>query len=123
MKLVLDQGVPRMAAVLLRRAGVEAVHVEELGMWESEDADIMVYAAENDGVVVTHDSDFHALLASQRASNPSVIRLRDPKLRHEVIAPILAALVRTHADQLREGVAVSIIGTKVLTRKLPFFSE
>jgi len=41
MKLLLDQGLPLSAAALLRDAGINTIHVGEIGMSEAEDADII----------------------------------------------------------------------------------
>ncbi len=41
MKLLLDQGLPRSAAILLRESNIDAVHVGEIAMSESEDLDII----------------------------------------------------------------------------------
>ncbi len=41
MKLLRDQGLPLSAAALLRDAGIDTVHVGEIGMAEAEDADII----------------------------------------------------------------------------------
>jgi predicted nuclease of predicted toxin-antitoxin system len=37
MKLLLDQGLPRSAAVLLTRAGHDTVHVGDIGLGEADD--------------------------------------------------------------------------------------
>ena len=41
MKLLLDQGLPRSAAELLRAAGIDAVHTGEIGCATAEDAEIL----------------------------------------------------------------------------------
>ena len=41
MKLLLDQGLPRSAAGLLRNAGFDAVHTGEIGLARAEDAVIL----------------------------------------------------------------------------------
>ena len=41
MKLLLDQGLPLSAAALLRDAGIDTIHVGEIGMSEAEDAEII----------------------------------------------------------------------------------
>jgi hypothetical protein len=41
MKLLLDQGTPRSAATILRRAGFDAVHTGEIGLAEAEDSEII----------------------------------------------------------------------------------
>jgi len=39
MKLLLDQGIPRSAATILRRASFDAVHTGEIGLAEAEDSE------------------------------------------------------------------------------------
>jgi predicted nuclease of predicted toxin-antitoxin system len=70
MKLLLDQGTPRTAAEILRRAGFDIIHTGEVGMAEALDAEILRRVAAEDRVVVTLDADFHAHLALSRASKP-----------------------------------------------------
>ena len=41
MKLLLDQGLPRSAAGLLRNAGIDTVHTGEIGYAAANDADIL----------------------------------------------------------------------------------
>jgi predicted nuclease of predicted toxin-antitoxin system len=41
MKVLLDQGLPRSAAKLLRDAGIDAVHAGECGLATSTDAEIL----------------------------------------------------------------------------------
>lgn len=83
MRLLLDQGTPRTAAALLRRAGFDAVHTGEASMAEADDAEIILRAAEENRIVVTLDADFHAQLALTAARQPSVIRIRIEGLRAE----------------------------------------
>jgi predicted nuclease of predicted toxin-antitoxin system len=58
MKLLLDQGLPLSAAALLRDAGIDTLHVGEIGMSEAEDAEIIQRAREEGRVVATLDADF-----------------------------------------------------------------
>ena len=74
--LVLDQGVPRDAALLLRDLGMDSTHVGDMGMAKAEDTAILEFARLREAVVVTLDSDFHAILANSGAEGPSVIRIR-----------------------------------------------
>ncbi|MEH2064024.1 MAG: DUF5615 family PIN-like protein [Nostoc sp.] len=76
MKLLLDQGLPLSAATLLRNAGIDTIHVGEIGMSEAEDAEIIQRAREERRVVARLDADFHTLLALDEATTPSVIRIR-----------------------------------------------
>ena len=69
MKLLLDQGLPRSTANLLRAAEIDAVHVAEIDLAAAEDIQILQKARENQRVVVTLDADFHTLLADSSISN------------------------------------------------------
>ena len=75
-RFLLDQGLPPRAAVLLREAGWDAIHVRELGMAAASDADVLKLASLEACVCVTLDTDFHALLARHGSKNPSVILIR-----------------------------------------------
>ncbi len=75
MKLLLDQGLPRSAAALLREAGIDTVHTGEIGFATAEDSVILERARLEGRIVVTLDSDFHMLLAWSSDSTPSVIRI------------------------------------------------
>lgn len=63
MKLLLDQGIPRSAAQLLREVNIDTLHVSEIGMSSAEDPDIIQKAQEEERIIVTLDADFHTLLA------------------------------------------------------------
>jgi predicted nuclease of predicted toxin-antitoxin system len=76
MKLLLDQGLPRSAATLLRQKGIDTIHVSEVGMSRSEDAKIIKWAQEEGRIVATLDADFHTFLALDAVTSPSVIRIR-----------------------------------------------
>lgn len=62
-KIVLDQGLPRSAAELLRQQGWDATHVGEIGLATASDQAILKHAEQQGSTVVTLDADFHALLA------------------------------------------------------------
>jgi predicted nuclease of predicted toxin-antitoxin system len=53
MKLLLDQGLPLSAAGLLCEAGIDTIHVGEIGMSEAEDADIIQRAKDEGRIVAT----------------------------------------------------------------------
>lgn len=74
--LVLDQGVPRDAAGRLRDLGYECVHAGEAGMSTAADEEILSFALGKNGIVVTFDADFHAILVVSGAAGPSAVRIR-----------------------------------------------
>ena len=63
-RLLLDEGLPFTAADRLRRAGLDAVHVNEVGLSSTADPLILEYALSEKRSCVTLDLDFHRLLAT-----------------------------------------------------------
>ncbi len=119
MKLLLDQGLPRSAAALLRDAGIDTVHTGEIGYATAEDSAIMERARRDGRVVVTLDADFHALLAISGASSPSVIRIRIERLRAEDVARLLLTILRKWSGELEAGSALTVQSGRIRFRHLP----
>jgi predicted nuclease of predicted toxin-antitoxin system len=119
MKLLLDQGAPRSAAILLRQAGFDTVHTGEISMAESADSEILKRALAESRVVVTLDADFHSLLALSQASQPSVIRIRIEGLRAEPFTELLQGVLQQCADDLKSGAMVSVSNFQIRVRRLP----
>ena len=117
--LLLDQGLPRSATVHLSKAGMEAVHVGDLGLSTATDTTLLEYAREHDQIVVTLDADFHKLLALSGAARPSVIRIRMEGLRAPELAQLLMLVLERCREELDHGAAVSVSEAGVRLRKLP----
>ena len=123
MKLLLDQGLPRTAAALLRERGVDTVHTGEIGLATAEDAEILRLAAAQGRTVVTLDSDFHALLAQSESRSPSVIRIRVERLRAQATADLLFRVVSEWQDELDVGAALTVQPGRIRFRHLPLFAD
>lgn len=119
LKLLLDQGLPRSAADHLRAAGLDAVHVGEIGMSRALDEEILVAGRESGRVVVTLDADFHALLAMSGESSPSVIRLRVERLGGLDIARLIHAVLEECGADLVAGAVATADLARVRLRRLP----
>lgn len=122
MNLLLDQGLPRSAAALLREAGIDAVHTGEIGYATAEDAAILELAEQDERIVVTLDADFHMLLALSGASSPSVIRIRIERLRAESVADLILNILHNWSDELAAGCALTVQSRGIRFRRLPLFS-
>lgn len=119
MKFLLDQGLPRSTALLLRKNNVDALHVGELGLASASDAKILEFGLLEHRVVVTLDADFHALLALSGSSEPSVIRIRIEGLRADDHARLVAEVLSAcHAD-LARGAMISVTEQGIRVRQLP----
>ncbi|MCA9130862.1 MAG: DUF5615 family PIN-like protein [Planctomycetales bacterium] len=119
MKFLLDQGLPRSTVQLLSAAGVASEHVGDLGMSTATDEAILAEARTRDAVVVTLDTDFHALLALSGATTPSVIRIRLQGLRGDGVANILVQVIAAAQSELKAGSAVTVTNRRIALRKLP----
>jgi predicted nuclease of predicted toxin-antitoxin system len=119
MKLFLDQGVPRSTVRHLAGMGIVAAHAGDLGMARAADVRILDVARERQAVVVTLDADFHALLATSRATGPSVVRIRIEGLDGEQMAALLGQVLAVAGDELEAGAVVSVTARRIRVRSLP----
>jgi predicted nuclease of predicted toxin-antitoxin system len=117
--LVLDQGVPRDAAVLLRNLGYECIHVGEIGMWSATDEEILAFALGKHATVVTLDADFHTILAVSGASQPSVIRFRMQGLRAQETVILVQRVLAVFADDLHRDALITVKTRKTTCHWLP----
>jgi len=123
MKLLLYQGLPRSAAALLCEAGINAIHVADIGFSAADDTDILQKAQEDERVVVTLDADFHALLALTEAISPSVIRIRIERLRAQVLTNLLLTVIGECEEDLEQGAVVTVEPSRIRVRRLPLVNE
>ncbi len=119
MRFLLDQGLPRSTVIHLHTMGIEAEHVGELGLAKATDAAILAEGRNRESIVVTLDSDFHALLARSEASAPSVIRIRIEGLKGEAVALIICQVIETVENDLITGAAVTVTERRLALRRLP----
>ncbi len=119
LKLLLDQGLPRSASQLLSSAGVDTIHVAEIGFATAEDEEILIKAEEEGRVVVTLDADFHSLLALKGVNSPSVIRIRIERLKAQAFTNLLLSVLPTCKENLLKGAVVTIERNRIRFRLLP----
>lgn len=123
MRLLLDQGLPRTAAVLLTQAGIDTVHVGQIGYTTADDAEILQYGRDEGRIVVTVDADFHMLLAHSNATTPSVIRIRMEGLKAEAFSKLLVDVIEKCKEDLIIGVAITVQTGRVRIHRLPLLSR
>ena len=119
MKLLLDQGLPRSTALLLCQAGIDTIHVGDIGRATAEDAEILQLAHDEQRVVVTLDAHFHTQLALSNATAPSVIRIRIEGLKGDALASLLQTVLAQCANDLNKGAAVTVQESRIRVRGLP----
>jgi predicted nuclease of predicted toxin-antitoxin system len=122
MKLLLDMNIPSQLCVRLREAGWETIHWADVGDPKAADAVLMDWARRNGHVVVTHDLDFSAILASIRGSSPSVIQIRAQDVLSERFVAILIESLLQFGDMLEDGAIVVVEESGTRARALPLKS-
>ena len=90
-------------------------------MQEATDREILARALDEDRIVVSADSDFGAILASQEAERPSFILFREANVRvaNDYLDLLLSALPVLESELMAGCVAVFRNG-RLRVRKLPF---
>ncbi len=121
-RVLLDQGLPPGAVVLLRQAGWDAVHVREIGLAAASDPEIMDRADGEQRVCVTLDQDFHSYLAGSGRARPSVILIRAQGLDARGVCELLVRVWEQFANAIAEGAAVSAGRASIRVRRLPLRS-
>lgn len=118
-KVLLDEGLPRSTVRFLSAYGVDAVHVGDCGLADRSDEAILAFALDQQRICCTLDADFHRLLATQRATEPSVVRIRIEGLRGNAAADIITDVLKRKAVDLSSGAAVTVNRRAVRVRRLP----
>ncbi|MDQ2807065.1 MAG: DUF5615 family PIN-like protein [Chloroflexota bacterium] len=120
MRFLVDNAVSPIIAAGLRDAGHDAVHVLQYGMAASSDTDILIRAATENRIVITADSDFSMLLATQQLQKPSVILFRGNLMQnpHEQLASLLVNLPVVQ-EPLEQGSIVIFDRIRQRIRLLP----
>ena len=118
-RLLLDQGLPRSTAALLRQVGWDVIHVSEIGLSRADDVDILLRPRADMRVCVTLDADFHSHLAISGEANPSVIRIRKEGIDATALAALLQGIWPGIEEGLSGGAMVTVTERSVRVRRLP----
>jgi predicted nuclease of predicted toxin-antitoxin system len=120
-RLLIDANLSPQVTRALSKSGLDAVHSGDVGLLTAPDRSILDYAAANDLVIVSADSDFGEMLAARRgATRPSVVLLRSAdRLTSDDQAVLLATNLPAVADDLETGAIITIARGRMRVRSLP----
>ncbi len=121
MKLLLDMNLSPKLSVLLMNHGIESAHWHDIGAPNARDEEIMIYARENEFIVVTYDLDFSAILSATHGRKPSIIQLRS--IPSEQAVNVLAFVLSQYANELEEGAVMTIDLKRARMRLLPLLDK
>lgn len=121
MRLLVDANLSPRVAIALSKAGLDSIHVGDVGLLTASDQKILDHAEANDLTIVSADSDFGELLAASRgATRPSIVLLRSAdRLTPDEQAALLAANLPAVTGDLEAGAIVTIARGRMRIRSLP----
>lgn len=120
MKFLIDNALSPVVAEELRQAGHEASHVRDHGMAAATDESIFVFAAREDHVIVSADTDFGTVLSRRQETKPSIILLRRVSQRRpEKQVALLLANLPNIIEALEQGCIVVFDEKRIRIRPLP----
>lgn len=122
MKLLIDMNLSPEWVTLLEHLGWPALHWSTIGDPCATDRAIMDWALANGYIVLTHDLDFSALLASTRLKGPSVIQIRTQDVTPMHLKTIVIEILQEFQTFLEQGALVTIDENKSRVRILPLIS-
>ena len=119
MIFLLDQGLPRSTVDELKRLNINSTYVGEIGLAFAKDIEIIKKAIELNSIIVTLDSDFHAILALNNLRKPSVIRIRMEGLKANDISSLLLEVLKKAEKELKNGSVISVTKNGIRIHSLP----
>jgi predicted nuclease of predicted toxin-antitoxin system len=120
--ILLDQGLPRTAAIILRNKGWDILHTGDIELSRASDQEILDYARLKNRVIITLDADFHAILGVQNAKSPSVVRIRHEGLKGRELADLIEKIWPRIQNQLESGAMVTVTAKSIRIRKIPIIN-
>lgn len=120
MKFLLDVGITPQLGRMLEASGHSFRYVPQYYPNTSSDVEILEIARQEGEVIITHDTDFGALLAFSEASSPSVILFRIHHINAELFHNLITENWPEIEQPLLAGSVVVIEVNSIRIRKLPF---
>lgn len=117
--LLADVHISPLTVAALKLQGYDTVRTTDLLPATATDVEILELARAEGKVVLTQDLDFSMLVALSNYGLPSLITLRLPSAKPDVVAQKLLDILPTVEKELTEGAAVTITDKSVRIRKLP----
>lgn len=112
-------GIARTSIRALRADGHDVEHLDELGLNEMSDQEILAKAGVEGRIVLTFDLDFGDLLAAGGERLPSVVIVRVTNQRPDSVTPKLIDAIERFGTALSSGAVLIIEDARCRLRRLP----
>lgn len=109
-RFVLDADMPRSAAEVFRRHGLDIEDVRDIGLGGARDREIMEHALSRDRVVVTRDTDFGEVLRYPKHPGAIILRLPHTFTSRQICDQLDRFLATASRDSLRGAVTIVELG-------------
>lgn len=119
MRILIDCCLSQNWVPVLNAAGHDSVHWRSVGVADAPDDELFEWAAINGHVVMTHDLDFGAMLATRGAVAPSVLQIRAQSHMHEDVGDMVLAALAQFETELTDGAIVTVDTVRAKVRALP----
>ena len=119
MKILVDMKLSPRWVHVLSQHGHTCLHWSQVGDPRATDLVIIEWSRSKGYVILTHDLDFGAILASARASKPNVIQLRTQNPTPDAMEGPLVKALEKFAALLESGALISVDEEKLRARILP----
>jgi predicted nuclease of predicted toxin-antitoxin system len=116
-KFLANMGISPKTVILLRSLGHDAVRLNEVGLDQAEDSNVIAHAAEQTQIILTFDLDYPMLLALAPERRASSIVFRTTIAEGSWINARLAACLPLVENDLREGAIVVVEDDRIRIRK------
>ncbi len=119
MKFLADMGISPKIVDFLQQLGHRAVHLQQDGLHQLKDWQILEKACKEGCILLTHDLDFGDLLAASGADLPSVVIFRLRNMRPEHVNRHLLKIISQYPENLENGAIITVTEGRIRMRHLP----
>jgi len=119
MKLLIDMNLSPKLTDFLISCNIISTHWSTVGKTTATDSEIVIYALQNNYVIVTCDLDFSAILAVTHGKRPSIVQVRTRYMPLNELAETVINSINQNIDDLNLGAILTIDAKKSRSRLLP----
>ena len=124
MRFLVDNALSLLLVPQLSDSGHDAIHVRDVGLAAATDIEVVKFAAKEDRIIISADTDFGTILALRKQIKPSFVLLRgNIERRPETQATVLLQQLPRLEEHLVAGAVVVITRDRIRFRRLPFVTE
>ncbi len=112
MKFLLDENLPRSAALQLKKLGIDAEHSSNVGLRGSSDKQIAEYSKRQKAILITKDLEFGSLIFYSKDAHQGVLVVRLPNYfrSDKIIEHLTTFLTQFKYSDLMSKVTVLELG-------------